>query len=441
MLFCHAPIVTDDIIAAQMRWLYSLLLYLLTPLVLMYLFFRGLRSRDYLSRWSERFGFFDPPGQTGGIVVHAVSMGEVNAASTLVRELARRYPDEPLCLTTFTPTGSDRVRVLFGSTLFHVYVPLDLPGAVRRFFDRVRPRMLVILETEIWPNLYHEASARGIPILVANARISDRSIGSYRRFHRLIAPALAQVSMIGAQSAQDAARLAEIGAGEEQLSVTGNLKFDVNLPASLSEEGDAIRTAWGTHRLVLLAGSTHEGDEIPVLNAFSRILGDFPDALLVLVPRHPERFGRAAQAVRNKGLSIALRSAGPSCSADTQCFLIDTMGELLRYYSACDIAFVGGTFENLGGHNLLEPAALGKPILVGPHTYNSVDITQQLLACGAALQLGGEAEFEQAVRSLFNEPERRDRMGRAGIELVKSGQGAVERTLLMVDQLITRATG
>lgn len=441
MFFCHVRIVTDDIIATQMRWLYSLLLYLLTPLVLMYLFFRGLRSRDYLSRWAQRFGFFEAPAETGGIVVHAVSMGEVNAASTLIREIARQYPQHPLCITTFTPTGSDRVGDLFGDSVFHVYIPLDLPGAVRRFLNRVQPRLLIIMETEIWPNLYQEASTRGVPILVANARISDRSIGNYRRLNTLISRALEQVSAIGAQSEQDASRLAQIGAAEHQLTVTGNLKFDINLPASLSEEGDAIRLAWGTHRLVLLAGSTHEGDEIPVLNAFSRILDDFPDALLVLVPRHPERFGRATQAARNKGLSVALRSTAPSCSADTQCFIVDTMGELLRYYAACDVAFVGGTYENIGGHNLLEPAALGKPVLVGPHTYNSADITRQLLECGGALQLGSEADFEQAVRRLFGDAELRDRMGRAGVGLVKSGQGAVGRTLQLVDRLLTGAAG
>ncbi len=431
----------DDILKSQMRTLYSLLIYLITPLVLLYLAFRGIRSRDYLKRWPERFGIFDPPQETGGIVVHSASMGEVNAASALVRALVKRYPETPLCLTTFTPTGSEQVRALFGEDACHVYAPLDLPGAVRRFFDRVQPALLIIMETEIWPNLYAEAAGRGIPLLIANARISEHSIGGYKRLHRLTAKTLNQVSFIAAQSEQDAARLIEIGADERRLSVTGNLKFDVNLPPSLLEQGEAIRLAWGTHRPVLLAGSTHEGDEGPLFEAFTGLLGSFPGALLVVVPRHPERFNRAAQLAKSAGLSVSMRSSGASCSENTQCFIIDRMGELLRYYAACDVAFVGGSLEPLGGHNALEPAALSRPVLVGPHTFNFREITEQLLACGAAMRVADAGELENAVRRLFSEPELRDRMGRAGVELVRSGQGAVDRSLEIVDRLITPATG
>ena len=236
-----------------MRTLYSLLLYLLTPVILLYLAFRGLRGAGYLGRWAERFGFFDPPSESGGILVHSASMGEVNAAAPLIRELIKRYPGSPLCLTAFTPTGSDRIRELFGTDAFHVYSPLDLPGAVKRFFDRVRPQLMIIMETEIWPNLYHEAWSRGIPIVIANARISDRSIGSYRRLGRLTEEALRRVSEIGAQGDLDAARLVEIGADANRVAVTGNLKFDVNLPASLLEQGETIRMAWGAGRRVFLA--------------------------------------------------------------------------------------------------------------------------------------------------------------------------------------------
>jgi 3-deoxy-D-manno-octulosonic-acid transferase len=424
-----------------MRSLYSLLLYLATPLVLAYLAVRGLRDRGYAQRWSERFGRFDPPPDTGGIVVHAVSMGEVNAASALVRAMQKAFPEHPLCLTTFTPTGSERVRALFRDEVFHVYAPLDLPGAVRRFLDRVRPRLLVIMETEIWPNLYREAAARGIPILIANARISDRSIGAYRRFRGLTAAALNRVSRIAAQSEQDASRLIEIGADPGRMQVTGNLKFDIRLPPSLQEQGESIRLAWGTDRLVLIAGSTHEGDEEPVVEAFRRLLAAFPNALLVLVPRHPERFGRAAQQARSAGLKVSLRSEGASCPRSCQCFVIDAMGELLRYYAASDVAFVGGSLAPIGGHNVLEPAALSKPVLVGPHTFNFVDITNQLLDAGAAIRVTGAGDLEEAVSRLFRDPERRDRMGRASRDLVKGGQGALARTLEITSELLTPATG
>jgi len=420
-----------------MRSLYTLLLYLATPLVLLYLFVRGLRSRDYLRRWPERFGWFEPPGCRDGIVVHAVSMGEVNAASMLVRELLRRYPDDALCLTTLTPTGSARVRELFNDSVSHVYVPLDLPGAVRRFLDRVRPRLLVIMETEIWPNLYHLAAERGIPILIVNARISERSLGAYRRLRHLTGAALRKTSGIGAQSAVDLQRLLEIGAHKAQVIVTGNMKFDVPMPPSLTEQGEAMRMAWGTQRRVLVAGSTHEGDERALLAAFSQLLETFPDALLVLVPRHPERFARAAQLARQAGLTVSLRSDGISCPAGTQCFVIDAMGELLHFYAAGDVAFVGGSLEPIGGHNVLEPAALSKPVLFGPYTANFADITRQLLESEAAFRVADAEQLEAAVRRLFSAPDLRDRMGRAGFELVRSGRGAVARTLEMIENQLT----
>ncbi len=420
-----------------MRGLYTLLIYLITPLLLLLLVYRGLRDRDWLQRWPQRFGWFDPPKKTGGIVVHAVSVGEVNAASTLVKELSRRFPGLPLCLTTFTPTGSDRVRNLFRDEVFHVFIPLDLPGAVKRFLDRVQPSFLIIMETEIWPNLYFEANRRGIPVMIANARISKRSLRVYRRFKRMTTAALSQVSCIAAQSKLDAGRMIEIGAVATRLEITGNLKFDVALPPGLLEQGEAIRQAWGSKRLVLLAGSTHEGDEKPVLEAFKLLLRQYPEALLVLVPRHPERFGRAAQQARACGLTVCLHSELIDCPPSAQCFIVDAMGELLRYYAACDVAFVGGSLEPIGGHNALEPAALAKPVLLGPHTFNFEHITDQLLNTGAAIRVNNARELEAATARLFKQPDLRNQMGRAGLELVKSGQGALERTLEIVEELIT----
>ena len=424
-----------------MRSLYTLLLYLATPLVLLYLFLRGLRDRDYLGRWPERFGRFAAPARSGGIVVHAVSVGEVNAASALVQELRRRYPDEPLYLTTLTPTGSARIRELFGDAVFHVYAPLDLPGSVRRFLDRVKPRLLIIMETEIWPNLYHQAAAAEVPILIANARISQRSINGYRRLKRLTGAALGSASRIAAQSRQDADRLIELGAAAEKVLVTGNMKFDVRVPPSLAEQGEAMRVAWGAQRLILVAGSTHEDDEKPLLQAFKRLLPMFPEALLILVPRHPERFARAAQLARQAGLRVSLRSEGMNCPAGTQCFVVDAMGELLQFYAAGDVAFVGGSLDTRGGHNVLEPAALSKPLLVGPHTANVADITRQLLEAKAAIRVADAAALEDAARKLFKNAELRDRMGRAGFRLVQNGQGAVGRTLEIIQALLTPTTG
>jgi 3-deoxy-D-manno-octulosonic-acid transferase len=418
-----------------MRTYYSLLVYLATPFVLLYLAFRGLRDRNYLKRWPERFAFFDAPEATGSITVHAASMGEVNAASALVRELGSLFPGTPLCLTTITPTGSERVRTLFASEAFHVYAPLDLPGTVRRFFDRVQPRLLIIMETEIWPNLYHEAYSRGIPIIIVNARISEHSIGAYRRLKRLTTDALGKVSVIAAQSVGDADRMIEIGAKRDRVTTTGNLKFDINLPPSLLELGDSLRLAWGTDRQVLTAGSTHEGDEGPLLEAFKGLLKTFPTALLILVPRHPERFGRAAQLARSAGLRVSMHSESPGCPRDTQCFVIDSMGVLLHYYAACDVAFVGGSIAAVGGQNVLEPAALSKPVVVGPHMFNFSDILKQLVEHQGAMQIQDAQGLEDALRQLFQDPELRDRMGHAGLNLVNSGQGALQRTLTLIENL------
>jgi 3-deoxy-D-manno-octulosonic-acid transferase len=420
-----------------MRWLYTLLLYLAMPLVLLHFLWRGLRDSAWLKHWPQRFGYFDPPEATGGIVVHAASVGEVNVASALVKSLSRRFPHLPVCLTTFTPTGSIRVRDLFRDEIFHIYAPLDLPGAVKRFYNRVQPRLLIIMETEIWPNLYSGAARRSIPIMLANARISERSFGAYRRLGRLTAAALNQVSHIAAKSEVDAQRLTELGADPQRVEVTGNLKFDVTLPPSLLEQGETIRMAWGTDRPVLLAGSTHEGDEGPVLTAFSRLLRQFPRALLVLVPRHPERFSRVAQAARATGLEVALRSESLSCPSSAQCFIVDAMGELLQFYAACDVAFVGGSLHRTGGHNVLEPAALCKPVLVGPHTFNFEDITEQLVAAQAAIRVSGAKDLEAATARLFSSPELRDQMGLSGLSLVQSGQGALQRSLDIVQELIT----
>lgn len=419
--------------------LYSLALYLFMPLALLYLAVRSLRNRGYRKRWKERFGLFDPPAETGGIVVHAASLGEVNAAAALVRSLLQRAPRKPLTLTAFTPSGSERVQSLFAGDLFHVYAPLDLPGAVRRFFDRLQPAIVIVLETEIWPNLYHEARRRNIPLLIINARISERSLSRYRRFPTLTAGTLQQVSRIGAQGEADGQRLVQLGAEPLSITVTGNLKFDLNLPPSLHEQGEAIRAAWGAHRPVLVAGSIREGEEPALLRAFCGLLEAFPGALLVLVPRHPERFARSAQLAREAGLSVSLRSEGISCPAQTQCFVVDSMGELLRFYAAGDVAFVGGSLEPIGGHNVLEPAALCKPVVVGPHTFNFKEITGELVREKAALRVRNATELEAALKRLFREPELRDRMGRAGSAIVRSGQGALRRSLELIDEALTPA--
>ncbi len=424
-----------------MRSLYTALLYLLTPLLLLYLLFRGLKEPGYRKRWGERFGFFAAPGSGETLWVHAVSMGEVNAAAGLIRSLANAYDTKKLCITTFTPTGSARVRELFGDTAFHVYSPLDLPGAARRFLDRTKPCIAIMMETEIWPNLYRQVKGRGVPLLIANARISDRSLGRYRRFSKLTTDALGCVSRIAAQSERDAGRLVEIGAPPDRVVLTGNLKFDIEIPKGLEQEAPKLRETWGPKRPVLVAGSTHPEEEPVILESFGRLLQDIPDALLVLVPRHPDRFRRAAQAAKAAGLTVARRSAPEEKPAGAQCYLVDRMGELMNFYAAGDVAFVGGSLQPVGGHNVLEPAALGKPVIVGPYTSNFTDVTDQLLDAGAAVRVTDAAGLRQTVRELFADEKARREMGRKGRERVKRSQGAVNRTLDIIAELLTEAAG
>jgi 3-deoxy-D-manno-octulosonic-acid transferase len=354
----------------------------------------------------------------------------------LIRALARQYSGLPITVTSFTPAGSDRIQTLLTQNMFHVYLPLDLPGAVRRFFRHVRPCLLIIMETEIWPNLYFAAARSGIPIMLANARISEASLTRYRRLRRLTRATLAHVARIAAQSATDARRLGEIGAKADRIEVTGNLKFDLNLADGLHEQGRSLRQSWGKQRPVLLAGSTHAGDEGPVLTAFLGLLRSFPQALLILVPRHPERFLLVARSARATGLSVQLHSEGVACVPTTQCLVVDAMGALLRFYAACDVAFVGGSLDRVGGHNVLEPAALSVPVLVGPHTFNFTDITGQLLASGGAQRVNDAAELERAAKRLLGDEALRRQMGAAGLALVRSGQGALSRTLHIIEEML-----
>ena len=419
-----------------MRLFYNIAIYLLTPVLLLHLIWRGLRDRDYWRRWSERFGFFQPPKLTHGIVVHAVSVGEVNAAIPMIRGLQARWPEIPIVVTGFTPTGSARIQDVLADTVFHIYAPLDLPGAVKRFYTHLKPRMLIIMETEIWPNLYRRAEQLGIPVVIANARVSEKSLKGYQMLPRLSAKVLGSVAWAAAQSETDAARLIQCGVDASRVDVTGSLKFDIRVPASLLEEGEIIRLGWGFSRPVLLAASTHEGDDEPILEAFVEILKNHSDALLVLVPRHPERFGRAAQLAKNQGLTIQLRSETEICEPQTNCFVVDAMGELLRYCAAADVAFVGGSFAPLGGHNVLEPAALGKPVIFGPHMFNFAEISARLVQRGAAMEVADAEQLATAVSALFFDPNRCDQMGSAGLRLVSEGRGALSRTLDQIEKIL-----
>jgi len=419
-----------------LRFLYTLTMYLMTPVILYRLAARGLKYRRYFARWRERFGFFPDPGLRDSIWVHAVSVGEVNAAVPMIEALMRTYADSPFVITTVTPTGSERVQKLFGDRVFHVYLPYDLPASVKRFLDRVRPRLAVIMETEIWPNLFITCRERGIPIVVTNARLSERSLKGYGPVRPLARRAIRCASFVAAQSPTDAERLRSLGAAVTRLAVVGNLKFDMEVPASLAETGTALRESWGVRRPVWIAASTHEGEEMPVLKAHTAVLQRFPDALLLIAPRHPERFKAVASACRSLGFATRTRSEDLCADERCQCFVVDTMGELLHFYAAADIAFVGGSLEAIGGHNILEPAALGRPVIVGPHTFNTEEVTAGLIAAHAVRRIANAEELGATVIRLLAHDHEREAMSEAAHAVLARERGAVERTLRVVDQVL-----
>lgn len=419
-----------------MRKLYTFLLYLLAPLVLLRLAWRGLRAPDYWRRWPERFGFIAPPLGKQVIWLHAVSVGEVQAAVPLVRVLLERHPEYSLLVTTVTPTGSARVTALFGEVLAHVYAPYDLPGAVARFLDRVQPQLAIVMETELWPNLFHHCRQRTVPLLLVNARLSARSVAGYQRVQGLAAETLAAVTEIVAQSEADARRFESLGANPACITVTGNLKFEQRIPPSLLERAEVLRRDWGVSRPVWIAASTHEGEDELLLDVFHRLRRQFSHCLLVLVPRHPERFEAVAALCRGRGYNTVLRSDRSPCSADTGVYVADTMGDLPLLYAASDVAFVGGSLVAHGGHNLLEPAALGIPVVTGPHVFNFLEICELLVTAGAAVKVADSDELLQTVNRWLGDANERHRIGQLGRQVVDKNRGALQAVMAIIERYL-----
>ena len=419
-----------------MRFLYIALSYALTPLVVFFLLWRGIRAREYWRRLPERFGVVRPAANDGCIWVHAVSVGEVQASAVLIRRIQTRHPELSIHVTTVTPTGSARVRDLFGDSVSHSYAPYDLPGSVRRFFRRVRPKVAIIVETELWPTLYHECGKQRIPLILASARISPRSVGTYRRFISLFREALSHGIVIAAQSEADSQRFRTLGANPARTHVAGNIKFDFEMPAAAIEEGRRLRQIHASDRPVFVAASTHENEESLVLDAFEQIRKRWPRCLLVLVPRHPERFRQVASLLQERGLSFVTRTSGEACDEQTRVLLVDTLGELQSFYGTADVAFVGGSLVPVGGHNLLEPATVGLPIITGSYLFNTEDIAERLVECDGAVIVDSPAELAREVVALLEDPERADRVGGNARDMLEANRGAVDRLLGLVEPLL-----
>lgn len=424
----------------MVRWLYTVLLTLGTPLILLRLLWRSRRQPAYRRHWGERFGSYRAIPAAPLLWVHAVSVGETRAAQPLLQALLARYPEHHLLLTGMTPTGRDTAEQVFvalgplaATRVHYAYLPYDFPWAVWRFFSHFRPQLGILMETELWPNLLAGATKNKTPVVLANARLSLRSARGYRRFAALARPALAALSAIAAQTSADAQRLLALGA--RQVTVCGNLKFDVPLSEEQQELGKQWRAALG-ERPVWLAASTREGEEALVLDALKQLT--VPGLLLLLVPRHPQRFDEVATMVEARGLFCGRRSLGLP-SQDTQVWLGDSMGEMAAYYACADLALIGGSLLPFGGQNLIEAAACGCPVLVGPHTFNFSQAADDAVAEGAALRLGGTEELADAVAALLADQTKRRTMQGAALRFAAAHRGATERTLFLVEELIATA--
>lgn len=412
-----------------MRFLYSLLVLLLLPVVLLVFWAKG-----FGKNLRERLGKLEP-AVTGAIWLHAASVGEVNAAVPLIKELRSRYSGCPLLITTFTPTGAQRARELTRGEVPVHFLPLDAGFAVRRFLKAVQPKSLIVMETEIWPNLFLECARRNIPVSMVSARLSEKSVRGYQRFGGFIAQVLAKVR-IAAQTDKDKHRFEAIGADHTRIEVTGNLKLAFEMPENALIEGRAVREKHAQNRPLWIAASTHEGEEEQVLEAHRLLLEKHPNLLLLLVPRHPQRFDGVAELIRRADLSFIRRSSNQVCDRRTKVLLGDTMGELLTFFAASDIAFVGGSLGDVGGHNLLEPAAVALPLVTGPNNTNAQEMADLMESAGALEIVHNGQELAAAVSELLTDEKKRTRMGAAALKTMTDHGATLDRLMKLVGPTI-----
>lgn len=409
------------------------------PWVFLRLLWKSRKVPEYRKRWAERLGF-TPHRLEKCIWVHAVSVGETIAAVPLIAALKKAYPDIPLLVTNMTPTGAARVKAAFKSEVVQCYVPYDLPGAMLRFINRIHPMICIVMETELWPNQFAICKAKHIPIVVTNARLSEKSAHGYQRIHFLTNDMLKAVSKLASQGRQDAERFIALGMPKENVVVTGNLKFDLVLPADLTEKKMILRKELGENRLIWIAASTHPGEEEIIIAAHKKIRSHCPNALLILVPRHPDRFDEVAAMTQQHHLQMARRSLKEMCSNETAVYLGDTMGEMLLLYSVCDVAFVAGSFAKIGGHNVLEAAALEKPIITGPHLHNFAEISQMLQDAKGMFVVQNEDELADKIIQFFADENERKKIGENALRVVEENRGSLVKQMDVIQSVLVKSS-
>lgn len=417
--------------------LYTWLLRLALPLVLIRLVWRGFRNSNYWRRWPERFGFVTSMDNAETIWIHAVSVGEARAAEPLVKNLLHHHPDHHIHITTMTPTGSVQVQQSFSHRVSHCYVPYDYPASVRRFMRRIKPKILITMETELWPNMFSICQQSSVPVLVANARMSEKSMLRYQRYPVLTQQTLAAITMVAAQTQPDADRIEMLGLDRDRIQVTGSIKFDIEVTEEVLKAGEQLRQQWGVNRKVWIAASTHEDEEQRLLPVFRKLKTQFPDLLFVVVPRHPERFDKVWKLCKQSGFEVTRRSTNEDITDNTDILLGDTMGELVKFYVASDVAFIGGSLVPHGGQNLLEALAVGTPVVFGPSMYNFEDIKDRTLSCNAGKQITNETGLYQQIRLYLSDPAEMNRSGKNGRAMVEDNKGAIHKIETMVDTMLS----
>lgn len=422
-----------------MRTFYSCLFYLLIPFVLIRLLWRSIKAPAYRSRWNERFAYYRNTFPKIDIWIHAVSVGESEAVFPLIKKIQHHHPEAKLLITTTTPTGSARVKTVLNESVEHVYLPYDIPIAVDRFMQCFRPGMAVIMETEIWPNLFACCGKNKIPLYIINARLSEKSSRGYRKISTLIHPALAQVKLIGAQTEDDAGRFIAIGADPAKVKTLGNIKFDVDIPQTTIDQGRQLKAELFGGRFVWLIASTHKGEEAIFLEIFKQLKEKIPELLLVFVPRHPERFGEVKKLCEGQRYSVVTRTSGEAIQDNTDVYLVDSMGELKMFYAASDVAFVGGSMVPKGGHNILEAAAVGVPAMFGPYMDNFKDIATGVLKQKAAVQCRNQADITEAILTLYTQPPYRQALIEKGKLFIEQNHGAINSIYAILEESLNKA--
>ncbi len=417
------------------RRIYTILLWLLLPYIFFHLLWHARKQPEYLQHVAERFGFYSASINKPIIWLHTVSVGETRAAASLIQRLREKYPSHQLLLTHTTPTGRAASAQLYGDDVLRVYLPYDYPFAVKYFLRHFRPSIGILLETEIWFNLIHACHAEKIPLLLLNARLSEKSAARYGRYPNIVRSGLRKLSAIAAQTEADAARLTILGANN--VSVMGNLKFDIEPPPAMLELGKKLRTQFGESRKIFLAASTRAGEETLLLNALQQ--ADIQHLLTVIVPRHPQRFDEVAALLAQRGIRFQRRSEDQPISPDTQVVLGDSMGEMFAYYTACDMAFIGGSLLPFGGQNLIEACAVGKPVLIGPHTYNFAQASENAVESGAAVRVQNPADLAQSLKNLLAHPKQITAIGNAGLRFVNAHRGATTHALSLIASALSRS--